>query len=339
MYKEILQLVSFTLGMVFIIAILKRETFLTKPRAFLLVASLLMVIFSLPDVYLFSSIKYILAAGVAFLAIISLILMFQPGKQRYLFNSDQIARNLVDNALNQYESRLRVKNKILVVIPAYNEAENIEAVIKSAPKSVFKHRVELVIVDDGSNDGTSDIANAAGAMVIKSPINRGGGYALQLGFQFCKLAKMPFIVTMDADGQHEFSDFKNILQPLIEKDFDIVIGSRTLGSTEMKDQARSFGISIFNHIISFLTGSRTTDCSNSYRGFTLEALTKLNLFELRHHTAELLIEAARKKVKVCEVPVHIKERNSGTSKKGSNLVYGLRFALSILTSWWRAAKH
>jgi len=140
---------------------------------------------------------------------------------------------------------------------------------------------------------------------------------------------------MDADGQHRFADLPVVMAPLLAGAADVVVGSRRLGESVGHEATRSIGLALFNAVLSFVVGRRVTDCSSGFRGFDLKAFERLRLVQRRHHTAELLIEAARRGLRVVEVPITILPRVHGESKKGTNLLYGARFATTILTSWWR----
>jgi len=128
-----------------------------------------------------------------------------------------------------------------------------------------------------------------------------------------------------------------VMKPLLDGRADVVVGSRRLGQSVGHERFRSLGLDLFNFLVSFLTGRRITDCSSGYRGFELKPLLKLRLVQDRHHTAELLIEAARRGLRIEEVPVTILPRVHGESKKGTNWRYGFRFARTVLSSWGRGA--
>lgn len=225
---------------------------------------------------------------------------------------------------------------VILIMPALNEAENLIKVLPEAPLEVLGLSVRVVVVDDGSEDETVAVATAAGALAVRTPINVGGGHALQVGFAVAKRLKAQFVVTMDADGQHRFEDLPTLIEPLLKDRADLVIGSRNLGRSVGHEAVRALGIQVFNVILSFLTGRPITDCSSGYRAFRLKPLLKLNLIQDRHHTAETIIQASRAGLRIEEVPITILPRLHGESKKGTNWRYGVRFARTVLASWWRA---
>jgi hypothetical protein len=224
---------------------------------------------------------------------------------------------------------------ILIVIPAYNEQENIGALLATVPQTVCDVEVAVLVIDDGSSDDTAGTARSAGAMVISSPINRGGGAALRLGFDIALRHHAEIIVTMDADGQHLPSEMVRLVRPILEGRCDVVIGSRILGERERDSAVRFAGIHLFNWLIRLLTPVKITDCSNGYRALRAAVIPRLLLRQDQFHTSELIIDAAKKGIVIEEAPVTVKRRLSGESKKGANWSYGLSFARTVLKSWWR----
>ncbi len=249
-------------------------------------------------------------------------------KHRFL----RLLRNLaVDRGLEHVTARA----DIVIIMPALNEADNLPPVLARAPREFDGKTVAIVVVDDGSEDGTSAVAAANGAIPVRTPINVGGGHALQVGFEAARRMGARWVVTMDADGQHRFEDLPPLLAPLLAGTADVVIGSRHLGQSVGHEAFRAVGLRIFNAVLSFLTGRHITDCSSGYRGFDLPKLARLKLVQDRHHTAELIIEAARHGLRILEVPITILPRLHGESKKGTNWLYGFRFARTVVVSWWR----
>ena len=192
-----------------------------------------------------------------------------------------------------------------------------------------------MVVDDGSRDATAEVAAAHGAWAVRSPHNRGGGFALKLGFVAARRLGARIVITLDADGQHRFEDLPTVLAPLLAGTADLVIGSRRLGAAVDATRVRALGVRVFSALLTFLTRQRISDCASGLRGLRLARLGELRLHQARHHTAELIIEAARRRLTIAEVPITIVPRHSGQTKKGGSLGYALRFAGTILTSWWR----
>lgn len=232
----------------------------------------------------------------------------------------------------------KIKHKIkstMILIPAYNEAENLEELLPKIISKIDTEKMGILVIDDSSSDGTGEVAEGFGCLVVQNLINRGGGAALRLGFDILMHHAVDTCITMDADNQHEPGDIPHLLEPLLNNQADIVIGSRQLGKDFSKSRLRQVGLGLFNFIISRLLKQEITDCSSGFRAFNVRVLHSVKLKETQYHTSELIIEAVKKGCKIKEVPITIRERKYGQSKKGSNFKYGLNFAKVILKTWWR----
>ncbi len=230
---------------------------------------------------------------------------------------------------------LKTIKEITVIIPALNEAENLDHILPMMPKSIRGHPLGVLVVDDGSVDNTIDVVAKHGYSVVSNLINRGGGAALRLGYDVAMAAGAKYIVTMDADGQHLPGEIERLVAPILNDELDIVVGSRVLGQHEKESFFRWVGIHVFNFVINLLAGTRITDCSNGFRAFRMDSLKKVLLLQDQFHTAELIIDASRKGLRIGEVPVTVLRRYSGKSKKGKDLSYGFNFSKTILKAWFR----
>ncbi len=247
---------------------------------------------------------------------------------------DLLVRRFAMERFFKEDTRKTIK-EITVIIPALNEAESLEHILPRMPESIMGHPIGIVVVDDGSDDNTIDVVKKCGYSVASYPFNRGGGAALRLGYDIAMGSGVKYIVTMDADGQHLPEEIERLVSPVIKDDFDIVIGSRILGRREKDSIVRWVGIHVFNVIINVFAGTRITDCSNGFRAFRMDSLQKVLLFQDQFHTAELIIDAARKGLRIGEAPVTLLRRHAGKSKKGKDLSYGINFSKTILKSWFR----
>lgn len=225
--------------------------------------------------------------------------------------------------------------EITVIIPALNESVNLDYILPRMPESIMGFPVGVLVVDDGSTDDTLKIVEKHGCSVVSNIINRGGGAALRLGYDIVMRAGARYIVTMDADGQHLPEEIEILVAELLKKDLDIVIGSRVLGKREKDNLFRWIGVNFFNVIINLLAGTRITDCSSGFRVFRMESLKNILLIQDQFHTAELIIDAAKKGLKIGEAPITMLRRHSGESKKGKDISYGINFSKTILKSWLR----
>lgn len=228
---------------------------------------------------------------------------------------------------------------VLVVIPAYNEAESLPSVLTEVPTTVAGRATRVIVVDDASRDGTRRVAIANGAHVVTHPVNGGQGSALQTGYLIAERLGVEVVVTLDADGQHVASEMERLVGPIIAGEADFVVGSRRSGTYEREEGAdsiaRNLGIGVFTRLINVLGGTHVTDVANGYRAIRADRLAEIVFTEDQFHNPELLLGAARAGLRIREVPVTIRVRSAGTSKKGGTFRYGYGFLRVILRSWLR----
>lgn len=248
---------------------------------------------------------------------------------------DRLIRSLGAKETEPLESSGGALAPIMIVIPAFNEADNLRQLLPKIPKALYGRKVGVIVIDDASDDGTSTVARQSGALVVRNVVNRGQGASSRLGYDILKKFSVEIGVTMDADNQHRPEDVEGLLEPIINNKADLVIGSRMRGTREDDSAIRLSGIVVLTGLINFLTGLRLTDCSSGFKAFKVSRISDLFLYEEQFQAAELLITAAKSGLRICEVPVNIKRRKFGQSKKGGNLTYGVFFAKTILKTWWR----
>ena len=133
----------------------------------------------------------------------------------------------------------RFRGKIAILVPAYNERENIGVVLDKLPAEVCGRATAVLVVDDGSRDGTGDVAEAAGAVVARHVINRGGGAALRTGYRLLADSQAEIVVTIDADGQHLPEEMPRLVEPVLSGEVDMAHGSRVLGEAEPNTRPRA----------------------------------------------------------------------------------------------------
>jgi Glycosyl transferase family 2 len=229
----------------------------------------------------------------------------------------------------------RFADKVAVVIPAYNEEDNLAHVLARIPDAVCGVDTAVLVVDDGSRDRTGDVARAHGAAVARHVTNLGGGAALRTGYRLMVDSGARVVVTLDADGQHRPEEMPALVAPILDGTVDMAHGSRVLGHAEPNHAAREMGIVFFNRLVSLMTRTRVTDCSNGYRAVRTSALPLLVLRQEQFHTSEFMIEAIKRGVPAVEVPVTVDRRLHGHSKKPAVLRYGLGFTNAIMRTWLR----
>jgi len=276
--------------------------------------------------------------GLAVFAIFVLFGLILRALSQAARNSRQLSAVLEGLAWEEFrQAKLpeRFRGKIAIVVPAYDEAENIGHVLDRMPAEVCGVRTEVLVVDDGSRDGTGDVAAEHGAIVARHVINRGGGAALRTGYRLMVDSGAEVVVTLDADGQHLPSEMERLVKPVLDGEVDVAHGSRVLGEADRNHLARELGIVFFNRLVSTITRTHVTDCSNGYRAVRATALPQLVLRQEQFHTSEFMIEAIKRGIPAREVPVTVERRLHGHSKKPAVVRYGLGFANAIVRTWLR----
>ncbi|OJU82962.1 MAG: hypothetical protein BGO11_20540 [Solirubrobacterales bacterium 70-9] len=276
--------------------------------------------------------------GLAVFAIFILFLLALRALSVGARNSRQLSAALEGLAWEEFRQAGlpdRFKGKIAILVPAYNEAENIGVVLDQMPAEVCGVRTEVLVVDDGSRDGTGDVAAEHGALVARHVTNRGGGAALRTGYRLMVESGAEVVVTLDADGQHLPAEMPRLVEPVLDGEVDVAHGSRVLGYADRNTRARELGIVFFNRLVSFITRTHVTDCSNGYRAVRTTVLPQLVLRQEQFHTSEFMIEAIKRGVPAKEVPITVEQRLHGHSKKPAVFRYGVGFANAIVRAWLR----
>lgn len=276
--------------------------------------------------------------GLAVFSIFVLFLMILRALSLGARNAAQLSAALEGLAWEEFRQAdlpRRFRGKIAIVVPAYNEAESVGKVLDLIPGEVCGVETAVLVVDDGSRDGTGDVAAARGAIVARHVTNRGGGAALRTGYRLMADSGAEIVVTLDADGQHLPSEMERLVRPVLEREVDVAHGSRVLGEADGNAFARELGIVFFNRLVSMITRTRVSDCSNGYRAVRATVLPQLVLRQEQFHTSEFMIEAIKRGIPAQEVPVTVAKRLHGSSKKPAVVRYGLGFANAIVRTWLR----
>ncbi len=225
---------------------------------------------------------------------------------------------------------------VVAVIAAYNEEQSIGTVIEAIAPQACGLRVDVLVIDDGSTDGTYEIVGKYPEVhCARLTRNCGHGVALRLGYQLCRDYGAEMIVTLDADMQWDPVEIPTVLEPLATGEADFVLGSRVLGSAETDDSLRHAGVTVFARLVSLLTGTKVTDTSSGFRAMKAELTGVVPQMQVQYQTSELLIGAIYANYRIAERPITMHKRLAGESKKGRNVLYGGRYARVILTTWWR----
>ncbi|HUR20376.1 MAG TPA: glycosyltransferase family 2 protein [Vicinamibacterales bacterium] len=219
-------------------------------------------------------------------------------------------------------------DSVWVVIAAYNEVRR----IGHAVRSVIDVGAQVVVVDDGSTDGTGDRANAAGAWMLRHPVNLGQGAALQTGIHFALARGASAIVTFDGDGQHHAEDIPRLVAALHEHHADFALGSRFLGRADGIPWSRRlvlYGAVLFTRLTS---GLRVSDAHNGLRAMTRHGASALQIrLNRMEHASEILDQIAASGLRFVEVPVRI-SYSAESLAKGQRSSAAFRLLARLLLS-------
>jgi hypothetical protein len=224
---------------------------------------------------------------------------------------------------------------VVVVIAAYNEAGGIGPVLTDMPRTCAGLPVDVLVVVDGATDNTAEIAREHGAYVCVAPSNRGQGAALRLGYHLAAQGGARYVVTTDADGQYDNDELETLLEPILLDRADFVTGSRRLGAEDADSRLRWVGVRVFAVLASILTRKKLTDTSFGFRAMRAELATAVTLREPQYQSSELLLGVLALGARVVELPMTMRRRGDGNSKKGPGVVYGANYGRVMTTTWLR----
>ncbi len=226
----------------------------------------------------------------------------------------------------------------LIIIPAFNEQENIGRVIREIRDTSYP--VDVVVINDGSTDATARVAREAGAVVINLPFNLGIGGAVQTGFKYALRHGYEYAIQLDGDGQHVAAEIRKILDPVKSGEADMAIGSRYLTETDYKTPfMRRMGMLVFSFVNSALVGQKITDNTSGFRAFSRRAI----LFLAKYYPAdypepEAVVVLGRNGFKIKEVPVRMRPRAAGESSINAfrSVYYMVKVLLAIFVDVFKS---
>lgn len=215
------------------------------------------------------------------------------------------------------------ERKVIAAIPCFNEARFIADIVTRVKKFI----PDVIVIDDGSNDGTSEIAAQAGAVVIRHTRQGGAGAATRTAFLVALERGADVLVTLDGDGQHAPEDLPAVLAAALEG-ADIVIGSRFLKPGYCIPKYRKFGIDVITWLFNFGSKVKVTDSQSGYRAYSRRAMKSLMPTEPGFSfSIQTLVEARRMGLRIVEAPVDCIYHEFGSTK--NPVVHGLSVALSV----------
>jgi glycosyltransferase involved in cell wall biosynthesis len=212
--------------------------------------------------------------------------------------------------------------KLVIQIPAWNEEATIAATLASLPRAVAGFdAVEVLVVDDGSTDGTAAAAAGGGARVVRLPLHRGLAYAFTAGLTAALDAGADVVVNTDADGQYDPADLPRLVAPILAGQADIVLGDRGVGTLAHFSPFKRFLQRLGSRAVRLLSGIPVWDATTGYRAFSRAAAAHLNCFTTFTYTLETLIQAGQAGLAVTSVPVSAQAVGRPSRLVRSNLSY------------------
>lgn len=198
--------------------------------------------------------------------------------------------------------------RVLLLLPAYNEAAYLPAVCRELRACC--PGMDVLAVDDGSADSTAAVAREHGLAVLRHPFNLGDGAARHTGYIYAMRKGYDFVVQLDADGQHDPADIAALLRPVLDGKADLTIGSRFLAPTDYKPSAaKKIGMLVFNALASLLTGLRITDSTSGFRAANRKVIEFYSLpdfYPTSYPDADLIILSHAAGLRIQEVPVSMR---------------------------------
>ena len=228
--------------------------------------------------------------------------------------------------------------RTLIIMPAHNEAQNIGPVIEAIQR--VAPGIDLLVVNDASQDRTADIARRAGARVVTLPCNLGYGGAVQTGYRYAVENGYDIGLIMDADGQHEPADIATLLGVIQRGEADLVLGSRFLGTLEYSPSwTRHLAWGLLRRLASRMTGLRITDPTSGFQAMTCEVMQFFarDNYPADFPDADTIITVSFAGFRIVEAPVTMRDRMSGEAMHNTlkGFYYMFKMFLSISMVWLR----
>lgn len=227
--------------------------------------------------------------------------------------------------------------RVAALVPAYQAAAHLGEVLTAL--AALPDPPEVLVVDDGSRDGTSAAAAAAGVPVLRHAVNLGVGAALQTGFRWAVAHGYDVGVQLDADGQHDPAFLESLLRPVRDGECDVCIGSRYVSRTAYRaPAARRLGMLVFSGVVRLALGQRIADTTSGFRAYARPVMEQCQHdFPKDFPDAPLLIALVRSGFRLKEVPVEMRERRAGRSfyTFARSLYYPYKNLVASLMAWIR----
>lgn len=201
--------------------------------------------------------------------------------------------------------------KLIIQIPCYNEEEILPTTIAQLPKEINGiDIIETMLVDDGSSDKSVEIAESMGVNhIVRLPNHKGLARTFMSGLQQCIKLDADIIVNTDADNQYNADDIEKLIEPILKKEADIVVGTRPINRIKHFSILKKFFQKIGSFMMRLLSSTGTEDAPSGFRAFTKEAALMINVFDNYTYTLETIIQSKSKGLKIASVPIRVNEYN------------------------------
>jgi glycosyltransferase involved in cell wall biosynthesis len=216
--------------------------------------------------------------------------------------------------------------KLIAIIPAYNEESTIGDVIKATSRFVD----EILVINDGSTDKTSEAARNAGATIIDNIVNRGLGKTIKRGYDEAIKRGANIVVQIDADGQYDPEEIPKLIKPILDNKADLVLGSRLKNLKYEMPWIKKQGNKTFTWLLCMLTGADIRDGQTGFRAARKEVFETIELHGDFTYTQEMIVKASKEGWRIENIPINFYERNAGESRLiSSPLSYAWRAGIII----------
>ena len=222
--------------------------------------------------------------------------------------------------------------KVIIQIPCLNEAETLPATLADLPRNIpGVDAVEVLVIDDGSRDGTAERARACGVdHIVRLRRNKGLAAAFQAGIDACLKAGADFIVNTDADNQYAGHDIPKLLAPLLRGEADIVIGDRNIAELRHMSWRKRRLQAIGSWVVRQVSNTSVPDTTSGFRAYTREAAMRMTIVSEFSYTLESIIQAGKKRMAIVHVPVSVNARTRPSRLFDSTFSYIKRSAATIV---------
>jgi len=232
---------------------------------------------------------------------------------------------------------MKIQGKTLVIIPAFNEEGSVGKVVEEVKTHL--PGMDTLVVNDGSSDLTSEIAQSKGAIVLDLPFNLGIGGAMQAGYKYAYEKGYDIAIQVDGDGQHDPREIPKLLHVLEEEKADVAIGSRFIGDSEYKASVmRRVGILVLSKAVSMIVGEKLTDPTSGFRAANRRAIQLFSVnYPQDYPEPEAMVLLHQCGLKMKEIPVKINQRYSGESSitKIRSIYYMVKVLLAIFVDCFK----